>query len=133
MTQSLAMIALVVADYDEAIAWYTGVLGFTLIEDTLMAEGKRWVVIAPPGGGAAGGARLLLARASNEEQASRVGNQTGGRVFLFLLTDDFHRDYAELLARGVEFVEKPRHEAYGTVVVFRDLYGNKWDLVGPRE
>lgn len=134
MTQSLAMIALVVADYDAAIAWYTGVLGFTLIEDTPMAEGKRWVVIAPPGeGAAASGARLLLARASNDEQASRVGNQTGGRVFLFLRTDDFGRDYAALLARGVEFTEKPRHEAYGTVVVFRDLYGNKWDLVGPRE
>lgn len=134
MTQTLSMIALVVADYDEAIAWYTGVLGFTLIEDTAMAEGKRWVVIAPPGeGAAASGSRLLLARASNEEQASRVGNQTGGRVFLFLRTDDFGRDYAALLARGVEFVEKPRHEAYGTVVVFRDLYGNKWDLVGPRE
>ena len=133
MTQSLAMIALVVADYDEAIAWYTGVLGFTLIEDTAMSEDKRWVVIAPPGSESVGGARLLLARASNDEQASRVGNQTGGRVFLFLRTDDFGRDYAALLARGVEFVEKPRHEAYGTVVVFRDLYGNKWDLVGPRE
>ena len=99
-----------------------------------MAEGNRWAVIAPPGAGAAdSGSRLLLARASNEEQASRVGNQTGGRVFLFLRTDDFGRDYAALLARGGEFVEKPRHEAYGTVVVVRDLYGNKWDLVGPRE
>lgn len=132
MTQSLAMIALVVADYDEAIAWYTGVLGFELLEDTALAEGKRWVVVAPPGQGAAGGTRLLLARATNEAQASRVGNQAGGRVFLFLRTDDFARDYAAWRARGVEFTEEPRHEAYGTVVVFKDLYGNKWDLVGPR-
>jgi catechol 2,3-dioxygenase-like lactoylglutathione lyase family enzyme len=131
MPQSLTMVALVVADYDAAIAWYTRVLGFTLVEDTGMGDGKRWVVIAPPGEAGTPGARLLLARAANDEQASRVGNQTGGRVFLFLRTDDFARDYSGLKARGVEFVEEPRHEAYGTVVVFRDLYGNRWDLVGP--
>lgn len=129
MQQSLAHIALVVRDYDEAIAYYTQVLGFELLEDTTLAPGKRWVLVAPRGNR---GSSLLLARAANPEQQSRVGNQTGGRVFLFLHTDDFQRDHRALLARGVRFVEDPRHEAYGTVVVFEDLYGNRWDLIERR-
>ncbi|HEX4954820.1 MAG TPA: VOC family protein [Thermoanaerobaculia bacterium] len=130
MPQSLALISLVVRDYDEALAFYVGVLGFKLIEDTFVPEqNKRWVVVAPPG---SSGARLLLARASNEEQASRVGNQTGGRVFLFLYTDDFERDYQSYRAKGVTFVREPTVQPYGTVAVFRDLYGNLWDLVQPR-
>jgi catechol 2,3-dioxygenase-like lactoylglutathione lyase family enzyme len=129
--QRLALVAIVVRDYDEAIAFYCGTLGFTLVEDTYQpAQDKRWVVVAPPG--AAAGTQLLLARASNETQATRVGNQTGGRVFLFLYTDDFARDHAAYRARGVRFVREPREEPYGTVAVFEDLYGNLWDLVQPR-
>lgn len=128
MNQSLVSIALVVRDYDEAIDFFTGALRFTLVEDTSMGSGKRWVVVAPPGGS---GASLLLAKAVGAEQESRIGNQTGGRVFLFLHTDDFQRDYEFMKARGVRFTEEPRHEPYGTVVVFLDLYGNKWDLVQP--
>jgi catechol 2,3-dioxygenase-like lactoylglutathione lyase family enzyme len=129
--QRLALTSLVVRDYDEAIAYYVGVLGFRLIEDTpVAAQHKRWVVVAPPG---SDGAALLLARATDDEQASRVGNQTGGRVFLFLYTDDFERDHRAFSERGVTFVREPRHEPYGTVAVFRDLYGNLWDLLQPRQ
>lgn len=126
MQQSIAHIALVVRDYDEAIAYYTQVLGFELLEDALLAPGKRWVLVAPRGNR---GSSLLLARAANPEQQSRIGNQTGGRVFLFLHTDDFQRDYQAFLTRGVHFVEAPRSEAYGNVVVFEDMYGNRWDLI----
>jgi catechol 2,3-dioxygenase-like lactoylglutathione lyase family enzyme len=127
MLQTLALTALVVRDYDEALAFYVGVLGFRLVEDRPVPEqGKRWVVVAPPG--SEGGA-LLLARAVGEEQSSRIGNQTGGRVFLFLETDDFWRDYRRYREQGVEFVREPKTESYGTVAVFRDLYGNLWDLV----
>ncbi|MBL9097341.1 MAG: VOC family protein [Alphaproteobacteria bacterium] len=125
MTQSLSMIALVVRDYDEAIAYYTKTLGFELVEDTVLSPTKRWVIVAPPGGGA----RLLLAKAVGASQESRIGDQTGGRVFLFLDTDDFARDHALYLSRGVKFVRPPSREAYGTVAVFEDFYGNKWDLV----
>ena len=118
--------ALVVRDYDEAIRFYKESLGFDLVEDTALGGGKRWVLVAPPGGD---GAALLLARAANPEQLARVGNQTGGRVFLFLHTDDFWRDHQLLTGRGVQFVEPPRTEEYGTVAVFTDLYGNRWDLV----
>jgi catechol 2,3-dioxygenase-like lactoylglutathione lyase family enzyme len=127
--QRLALVALVVNDYDEAIDYYVRVLGFTLREDTPQAEGKRWVVVSPPGGVGTG---LLLARAANDPQRRAVGLQTGGRVFLFLHTDDFERDYAAYKKRGVSFVEPPRQESYGKVVVFTDLYGNRWDLVEPR-
>jgi catechol 2,3-dioxygenase-like lactoylglutathione lyase family enzyme len=128
--QRLALTSLVVRDYDEAIAYYVGVLGFRLVEDTpVAAQHKRWVVVAPPG---SDGAALLLARASDDEQATRIGNQTGGRVFLFLYTDDFERDHRAFSERGVTFVREPRHEPYGTVAVFRDLYGNLWDLLQPR-
>ena len=126
MTQHIAAVALVVRDYDEAIAYYTGALGFDLIEDTPLSEGKRWVLVAPAGGQ---GTALLLARAADERQRARVGDQTGGRVFLFLHTDDFWRDYDAMRARGVAFAEEPRHEPYGTVAVFVDLYGNRWDLL----
>ncbi len=126
MQQTLAHIALVVRDYDEAIAYYTGVLGFELLEGEARGPGKRWVLVAPRG---SRGTSLLLAQAANPEQQSRIGNQTGGRVFLFLHTDDFQRDYQALRAHGVHFVEEPRHETYGTVVVFEDLYGNRWDLI----
>ena len=127
MTQSIGQVALVVRDYDEAIAFYVGTLGFTLVEDTYIKEqDKRWVVVAPPG---ATESRLLLARANGPEQASRVGNQTGGRVFLFLYTDDFWRDFRAYQGSGVAFVREPKEEAYGTVAVFKDLYGNLWDLV----
>jgi catechol 2,3-dioxygenase-like lactoylglutathione lyase family enzyme len=133
MTHALAMLALVVRDYDEAIAWYTGVLGFALVEDTpFPGTDKRWVVLAPGGDGDARGARLLLARAVGDAQASRVGDQTGGRVFLFLHTDDIARDVAAWTARGVRFDGAIREEAYGRVVVFADLYGNRWDLIEPR-
>ncbi|MEO1202784.1 MAG: VOC family protein [Pseudomonadota bacterium] len=129
MPQHLALTAIVVGDYDEAIEFYVETLGFELIEDEYQpAQDKRWVVVAPPG---ASESRLLLARASNDEQASRIGNQTGGRVFLFLYTDDFWRDYEAYRARGVRFVREPATEAYGTVSVFEDLYGNLWDLVEP--
>lgn len=126
----LAQLSLVVRDYDEALAWYTRALGFTLVEDTPLGGGKRWLVVRPPG---PGGADLLLARAANAEQDSRIGNQTGGRVFLFLHSDDFWRDHRTLTSRGVSFVDGPREEAYGTLGVFEDLYGNRWDLIGLRE
>jgi catechol 2,3-dioxygenase-like lactoylglutathione lyase family enzyme len=130
MQHSLARIALVVRDYDEAIAFYTGVLGFDLIEDTVIPEqSKRWVVVAPKG---ARETQILLARAVGDEQSSRIGNQTGGRVFLFLHTDDFWRDYRAYQSHGVEFIREPKEERYGTVAVFRDLYGNLWDLIEPR-
>jgi catechol 2,3-dioxygenase-like lactoylglutathione lyase family enzyme len=128
--QSIGLVSVVVRDYDEAIAFYVGVLGFTLIEDTFVPEqNKRWVVVAPSG---SEGSRVLLARAANSEQQTRVGNQTGGRVFLFLYTDDFERDYRAYRARGVEFVRQPKDEPYGRVAVFADLYGNLWDLLQPR-
>ena len=126
MRQELAQIALVVKDYDEAIAFYTQQLGFTLVEDTPLSPSKRWVIIAPPG---SSGCRLLLAKAANEEQASRVGNQTGGRVFLFLHTDNIERDHRNMLNKGIVFVREPVVESYGTVAVFQDLYGNLWDLI----
>jgi catechol 2,3-dioxygenase-like lactoylglutathione lyase family enzyme len=127
MRQSLIHVALVVRDYDEAIDFYCSKLHFTLVEDSYQPEqDKRWVVVAPPG---SSGATLLLARASTPEQQLFVGNQTGGRVFLFLETDDFWRDYLEMLAVGVKFVREPKNAAYGTVAVFEDLYGNLWDLV----
>jgi catechol 2,3-dioxygenase-like lactoylglutathione lyase family enzyme len=129
MTQHLAAVALVVRDYDEAIDFYVGKLGFELAEDTKLSDAKRWVLVAPPG---AKEMRLLLAKADNPEQKTRIGNQTGGRVFLFLHTDDFQRDYEAYRARGVRFLEPPRHENYGTVAVFVDLYGNKWDLIERR-
>lgn len=127
MLQAIVHIALVVRDYDEAIAFYTQKLHFTVIEDTYQPEqDKRWVVVAPPG---ATGTTLLLAKASKEEQLPFVGNQAGGRVFLFLATDDFERDYAEMLNRGIVFVREPKKQDYGTVAVFKDLYGNLWDLI----
>ena len=127
MKQSIVHMALVVRDYDEAIEFYTNTLRFTLVEDTYQPEqDKRWVVVAPPG---SHGATLLLARASNPEQEAFVGNQAGGRVFLFLNTDDFWRDYNEMVERGVNFVRNPKTEPYGTVAVFEDLYGNLWDLL----
>jgi predicted enzyme related to lactoylglutathione lyase len=130
MNHALAHVAIVVRDYDEAIAFYTGVLGFRLVEDTPREPGKRWVVVAPRGSGG-GGTSLLLARAATPEQARFVGNQSGGRVFLFLHTDDFARDHARLRAAGVHFVREPSREDYGTVAVFEDLYGNRWDLIEP--
>jgi len=126
MPQKLGYIALVVRDYDEAIAFYITKLGFHLIEDTDLGNGKRWVRVRPAG---SAGTDLLLARAVNPEQASRIGNQTGGRVFLFLHTDDFWRDYQGMTSRGVNFCRAPSEESYGTVAVFEDLYGNKWDLL----
>lgn len=130
MKQTLAHIALVVRDYDEAIAFYTQKLHFTLIEDTYQpAQDKRWVVVAPPG---STGATLLLARAATPEQAAFIGNQAGGRVFLFLQTDDFWRDYHALTAAEIKFVRPPKEESYGIVAVFEDLYGNLWDLIERR-
>jgi catechol 2,3-dioxygenase-like lactoylglutathione lyase family enzyme len=126
MTQTLGHIALVVRDYDEALAFFTLTLNFRVVEDTRLSEDKRWVLIAPPG---SKGTSLLLARAATPEQVSRIGNQTGGRVFLFLHTDDFWRDYNEMVARKVKFTRPPSEEAYGTVAVFEDLYGNQWDLL----
>jgi catechol 2,3-dioxygenase-like lactoylglutathione lyase family enzyme len=126
MAQSLAHIALVVRDYDEALAWFTGKLGFALVEDSYQPEqDKRWVLVAPPGGGTS----LLLARAATPEQEAAIGNQAGGRVFLFLATDDFDRDHEAYRAAGVTFVRPPAVQPYGKVAVFLDLYGNKWDLV----
>jgi catechol 2,3-dioxygenase-like lactoylglutathione lyase family enzyme len=122
----MALVTLVVRDYDEAIAFFVDALGFAVVEDAPQGGGKRWVVVAPPGGHGAG---LLLAQAATPEQADHVGNQTGGRVAFFLHTDDFWRDYRSMQARGVRFAEEPRQEAYGIVVVFYDLCGNKWDLV----
>ncbi len=131
MKQFLGLTAIVVADYDKAIDFYVGTLGFELIEDSYVPEQqKRWVVVAPPG---CTESRLLLARAVGDEQSSRVGNQTGGRVFLFLYTDDFWRDYEAYRAKGVEFVRAPKKEPYGTVAVFADLYGNLWDLLQPND
>lgn len=130
MKQQIAHIALVVRDYDEAIDFYTDKLNFTLVEDTVLSETKRWVKIAPPG---SSGCQLLLAKAANEEQQSRVGNQTGGRVFLFLYTDDFWRDHQQMQEKGIEFVREPVTEPYGTVAVFKDLYGNLWDLIEPQK
>ena len=127
MQQSIGYVALIVRDYDEAINFYVNTLGFRLIEDTFIAaQNKRWVLVAPPG---ATDTRLLLARAVGAEQSSRIGNQTGGRVFLFLHTDDFWRDFEAFKSKGVVFVREPKEENYGTVAVFQDLYGNLWDLL----
>lgn len=128
MKQTLAQIALVVREYDEAIRFYVDVLGFELLEDTVLSETKRWVRVRPRGGEGCG---LLLARAVGETQESRIGNQTGGRVFLFLHTDDLDRDYARLTAHGVQIVRQPSIEDFGKVLVFADLYGNLWDLIQP--
>ena len=131
MKQSIAHVALVVRDYDEAIEFFCGKLHFTLVEDTYQPEqDKRWVLVAPPG---STGTSVLLARASTPEQESFIGRQTGGRVFLFLFTDDFWRDYNNMLAVGIKFVRPPKTASYGTVAVFEDLYGNLWDLVGPNK
>ena len=124
----LTLTALLVRNYDEAIAFYVGKAGFTLSADTDEGGGKRWVVVTPPGGGPG----LLLAKASGPDQAARVGDQTGGRVFLFLETDDFARDHTRMSRAGVRFLEAPRHEPYGVVAVFEDLYGNRWDLIEPQ-
>lgn len=129
MKQRIAHIALVVEDYDEAIKFYTQKLSFTLVEDTVLSETKRWVLVAPKG---ATDCCLLLAKAANEEQKSRIGNQAGGRVFLFLFTDDFYRDYNKMIADDIKFIRDPKEEEYGTVAVFEDLYGNLWDLVETR-
>ena len=129
MNQKLVQIAIVVRDYDEAIAFYTQKLHFNLIEDTQLSETKRWVVVSPQGEGSC---RLLLAKAANDEQSSRIGNQTGGRVFLFLHTDNFERDYQNLLAQNIKIIRQPSAEEYGTVAVFEDLYGNLWDLIQPK-
>jgi catechol 2,3-dioxygenase-like lactoylglutathione lyase family enzyme len=130
MRQSLGLVSLVVRDYDEALEFYVGKLGFGLVEDTYIPEqSKRWLVVSPPG---ASESRLLLARASSREQKSRIGAQTGGRVFLFLYTDDFWRDYERYKTMGIEFVRPPKEEPYGTVAVFKDLYGNMWDLLEPK-
>ena len=126
MKQHLGSICLLVRDYDEAKAWYLDKLGFDLVEDTSLGDGKRWVLLAPPGSRET---RLLLAEAAGPEQSARIGDQAGGLVFLFLQTDDFWRDYRAYRARGVAFCEEPRHEAYGIVAVFEDLYGNRWDLL----
>ena len=128
MKQNISAVTVVVPDYDKAIAFYVGRLGFRLVEDTALSPGKRWVIVTPPGGSETG---LLLARADSKEQTGAIGNQTGGRVFLILKTDDFERDYARFKQAGIEFLENPRLEAYGKVVVFRDAFGNKWDLIEP--
>lgn len=129
MSQAIGQIAIVVRDYDEALSFYVDVLGFELVEDTLIPEQeKRWVVVAPA---RSTSVRLLLARAVGSEQSSRIGDQTGGRVFLFLYTDDFWRDFRSYKAKGVIFVREPKEEPYGTVAVFKDLYGNLWDLLQP--
>jgi len=129
MKPQLALVTFLVRDYDEAVGFFTRALGFARIEDRPQGGGKRWVVVAPPGGAGAG---LLLARAATAEQLAAVGRQAGGRVFLFLHTDDFARDHARMQAHGVRFLEEPRREPYGTVAVFADLYGNKWDLLEPK-
>ncbi len=128
MKQFIAHLALVVKDYDEAINFYRQKLGFRLLEDTILSESKRWVIIAPPG---PGDCSILLAKANGPEQLKAVGNQTGGRVFLFLYTDDFYRDYQAMLENGIHFIRPPAKEVYGTVAVFEDLYGNLWDLIEP--
>ena len=130
MKQRIANITLLVKDYDEAIQFYTEKLDFKLLEDTMLGEGKRWVRVAPPG---ATETCLLLAKAANEEQVSAIGNQSGGRVFLFLFTDDIKRDYQKMVSGGVEFVREPKKEVYGTVAVFKDLYGNLWDFIQSNE
>ena len=130
MYQRIAHVAVVVEDYDDAIAFYTQKLNFTLLEDTPTDEAKRWVVVAPPG---AKECSLLLAKASNEQQAQSIGNQTGGRVSFFLFTDDFWRDYNNMLEKEIDFVRPPKAFVYGTVAVFEDLYGNRWDLIQPNE
>jgi uncharacterized glyoxalase superfamily protein PhnB len=127
MNQRIMQMALVVKDYDEAIKFYSEKLNFSIIEDTPLSETKRWVLISPPGD--LSGCLLLLAKAANEEQSSRIGNQTGGRVFLFLQTDDFWRDYNNMQNKGVEFIREPIKESWGTVAVFKDLYGNLWDFI----
>ncbi len=130
MNQAIGQVALIVREYDEALAFYVDTLGFNLVEDTFIPEqDKRWVVVAPPGSNES---RLLLARAVGDAQPSRIGDQTGGRVFLFLHTDDFWRDYRIYKSKGVIFVREPKEEAYGTVAVFEDLYGNLWDLLQPK-
>jgi catechol 2,3-dioxygenase-like lactoylglutathione lyase family enzyme len=129
MLQTIALITLVVRDYDEAIGYYTRVLGFDLVEDTKLTPEKRWVLVAPPGSRTP---CLLLARAATPDQAGRIGNQTGGRVCLFLHTDNFWRDHQAMKSRGVRFTQEPRDEPYGIVAVFEDLYGNRWDLLEPR-
>ena len=128
MKQHIAHIALLVRDYDEAIQFYTRKLHFTLVEDTVLSETKRWVLVAPKGSNEC---CLLLAKAANTEQETRIGNQTGGRVFLFLYTDNFWTDYETMVKEGIEFVREPKVETYGTVAVFKDLYGNLWDLLEP--
>jgi catechol 2,3-dioxygenase-like lactoylglutathione lyase family enzyme len=128
MKQFIAHLALVVKDYDEAIRFYSQKLGFRLLEDTVLSESKRWVIVAPPG---TGDCSILLAKANGPEQLKAVGNQTGGRVFLFLYTDNFYRDYQSMLEKGIHFVRQPVKEVYGTVAVFEDLYGNLWDLIEP--
>lgn len=129
MKQSISLIAVVVPDYDEAIGFYVGTLGFSLVEDTYIPDqDKRWVVVAPQGKGTT---QILLARAVNDDQNSRIGNQAGGRVFLFLYTDDFWRDFSAYKEKGVVFVRDPRVESYGTVAVLKDIYGNLWDLLEP--
>ena len=128
MKQHISAVTLLVPDYDKAIAYYVGKLGFRLIENTTLSGTKRWVVVAPPGSGETG---LLLAQADSREQREAIGNQAGGRVFLLLKTDDFDRDYARFKQAGIEFLEEPRMESYGKVVVFRDAFGNKWDLIEP--
>lgn len=130
MKQHIAHIALVVNDYDEAIQFYTQKLNFVLKEDTVLSETKRWVIVSPPG---SGNCSLLLAKAATEEQKTRTGNQTGGRVFLFLHTDDLRRDYKNMKAQGISFVREPAEEEYGTVAVFKDLYGNLWDMIEPKK
>ena len=132
MPQILSALALLVRDYDEAIDFFVGTLGFELLEDTPLGAGKRWVRVRPSGLPPGTGTSLLLARAATPEQVTRIGDQSGGRVFLFLETDDFQRDYERLAGRGVRFIETPRRESYGTVAVFEDLYGNRWDLVQRR-
>jgi catechol 2,3-dioxygenase-like lactoylglutathione lyase family enzyme len=129
MKQHIAAVSLLVRDYDEAIAWFTGALGFSVLEDTDLGDGKRWVLVAPAG---STGSRILLAKAVKPSEIAAIGNQSGGRVFLFLQTDDFARDHAVFKSRGVEFIEEPRFESYGTVAVFEDLYGNRWDLIEPQ-
>ncbi len=129
MNQNIIQLSLVVKDYDEAIDFYTKKVGFELIEDTVLSETKRWVVVKPKGEKSCG---LLLAKAANKEQEERIGNQTGGRVFLFLHTDNFWRDYENLVKNEVKFVKRPSEQAHGTVAVFKDLYGNLWDLIEPK-
>ena len=127
MKQRIGYVTLIVPNYDEAIAWFADALGFSVIEDIPLGHGRRWVLVEPPGAG--GGARLVLAEPTDEQQTARIGDQTGGRVFLFLHTDDFWRDHARMKAKGVRFMEIPRNEAYGWVAVFEDVWGNRWDLL----